>query len=324
MQLLEERRLVAALEAELKRPVNVHRWRKLRYAEPLVRSSSRHCSARIAKNIALRATAILIVPLLFCSFPFPFPLLPHSDTSAETFGLVKRVHELQSEIIARADEVVDKDAAIQEKEKLYVDLRKVLARQPGPEATEQLRVFALTLKEKKSKFEAMKAELKMYQAKVYEYKYDIEKLNKDIELIKLSYFQQRRAQLAHQQKQQQQAYGGGTMGGMGYATATTPGGGIGGGGFDANAQAAYDAFAAQNAMLTAAALQAQAQAASFGGGGRMDDATAAAMQAAAHSGGGGMMPMDSASLAAAAAAAIAAANAATDAAAARGTMQFAQ
>jgi hypothetical protein len=28
-QLLEERRLVAALEAELQRPVNVHKWRQL-------------------------------------------------------------------------------------------------------------------------------------------------------------------------------------------------------------------------------------------------------------------------------------------------------
>lgn len=38
----------------------------------------------------------------------------------------------------------------------------------------------------------MKAELKMYQAKVYEYKYDIEKLDKDMKMLKLSYFAQKR------------------------------------------------------------------------------------------------------------------------------------
>ena len=257
-QLLDERRRVAALEAELERPLNVHRWRQL------------------------------------------------ADTSAETFGLVRRVHDLQREIIARSDEVVAKDGEIQEKEKLYVDLRKVLARQPGPEATEQLRVFALTLKEKKSKFEAMKAELKMYQAKVYEYKYDIEKLTKDIELMKLAYFAQKRAQ--RQQTQTPYQGGGSMMGGTGMGGG---GGGDTGMGYSAqDAAAAYDAFAAQNAALAAAALHSQSQ-------GADQSQQMQQMQLMMGAMGGASVPMDSSSLAAAAAAAIAAANAATDAAASR-------
>lgn len=36
----------------------------------------------------------------------------------------------------------------QEKEKLYVELRRVLARQPGPEATEQLQQYRNILRDK--------------------------------------------------------------------------------------------------------------------------------------------------------------------------------
>ena len=50
----------------------------------------------------------------------------------------------------------------------------------------------MTLKDKKSKYELMKAELKMYQSKVYEYQYEIEKLNSDLNAIKMSYFASRR------------------------------------------------------------------------------------------------------------------------------------
>jgi hypothetical protein len=128
---------------------------------------------------------------------------------------------------------------------------------------------------------------------VYEYKYDIEKLTKDIELIKLSYFQQRRQQIRQAQKQQQQAFDT-----FGYQPDQS-----------ASAAAAYDAFSAQNALLTAAALQAQSQG--------LADAQLSQYMAPP------VMPMDSSALAAAAAAAIAAANAATDAAASR-NMQYGQ
>lgn len=36
----------------------------------------------------------------------------------------------------------------QEKEKLYVELKHILARQPGPEAAEQLQIYRYTLREK--------------------------------------------------------------------------------------------------------------------------------------------------------------------------------
>lgn len=44
--------------------------------------------------------------------------------------------------------MVEKELLIQEKEKLYVELKHILARQPGPEVAEQLQIYQQTMKEK--------------------------------------------------------------------------------------------------------------------------------------------------------------------------------
>ena len=38
--------------------------------------------------------------------------------------------------------------AVQEKEKMYIELRQILARQPGPELTEQLSEYKRSIKQK--------------------------------------------------------------------------------------------------------------------------------------------------------------------------------
>ena len=143
-QLVEEKLKVKALTDELAKPINIHRWRRLK------------------------------------------------DTSAESYGTIKRVRKLQKSIIRKTDQVEQKDNLIQQKEKLYVDLRRVLARQPGAEAAEQLRLYTKTLKQKRAAFRTLKAELKMYQAKVYEYKYDVQRLQHELQLLNVSYFDQQR------------------------------------------------------------------------------------------------------------------------------------
>lgn len=44
--------------------------------------------------------------------------------------------------------MVEKELLIQEKEKLYMELKQILQRQPGPEVAEQLHIYQQTLKEK--------------------------------------------------------------------------------------------------------------------------------------------------------------------------------
>ena len=57
-----------------------------------------------------------------------------------TYEMIQKIQTLQKRLISKTEEVVEKDLLIQEKEKLYVELKNILARQPGPEVAEQLSV----------------------------------------------------------------------------------------------------------------------------------------------------------------------------------------
>ena len=78
-----------------------------------------------------------------------------------TYELVQKIHMLQKRLIEKSEEVVDKELLIQHKEKLYVELKNILARQPGPEVAEQLSVYQQSLQERTKQMELMEAELSM-------------------------------------------------------------------------------------------------------------------------------------------------------------------
>lgn len=101
-------------------------------------------------------------------------------TDPDTFELLLKIQTLQKRLIKKTEEVVEKDVTIQEKEKLYVELKNLLARQPGPEVAEQLSIYQQNLKQKTNQMKAMAAELNMYQAQVNEYKYEIERLTREL------------------------------------------------------------------------------------------------------------------------------------------------
>lgn len=60
-------------------------------------------------------------------------------------------------------QVVERDLLLQEKEKLYIELRNILARQPGPEVADQVVAYARSLNEKSRQMKAMASELNMLQ-----------------------------------------------------------------------------------------------------------------------------------------------------------------
>ena len=75
-----------------------------------------------------------------------------------TYEMIQKIQTLQKRLIMKTEEVVEKDLLIQEKEKLYVELKNILARQPGPEVAEQLSVYQHNLKEKTRQMKAMASE----------------------------------------------------------------------------------------------------------------------------------------------------------------------
>lgn len=109
-----------------------------------------------------------------------------------TFELIQKIQTLQKRLIAKTEEVVEKGLLIQEKEKMYTELKQILARQPGPEMSEQLTVYQQNLKSKTRQLKAMASELNMFQAQVNEYKYEVERLSRELQDMKKKYYQQKR------------------------------------------------------------------------------------------------------------------------------------
>nr|XP_021391968.1 cilia- and flagella-associated protein 58 [Lonchura striata domestica] len=119
-----------------------------------------------------------------------------------TYELVLKVQRLQKRLISKTGEVIEKEFLLQEKEKLYVELRHVLARQPGPEATEQLQQYRNILREKTKQIKALSSELSMCEMQSKEYKNEIERLNNELLEVKKKYLSQKRKEQQKKEKEQ--------------------------------------------------------------------------------------------------------------------------
>jgi len=116
--------------------------------------------------------------------------LAGSDPNA--FEMVQKIKTLQKRLIEKTEEAVEKDLLIQEKEKLYIELKNILARQPGPEVAEQLSAYQQTLKERTRQMKATAAELNLFQSRVNEYKYEMERLTRELADVKRKYYEQKK------------------------------------------------------------------------------------------------------------------------------------
>eukprot|EP00607_Mallomonas_marina_P000809 CAMPEP_0182435084 /NCGR_PEP_ID=MMETSP1167-20130531/73596_1 /TAXON_ID=2988 /ORGANISM="Mallomonas Sp, Strain CCMP3275" /LENGTH=921 /DNA_ID=CAMNT_0024625717 /DNA_START=57 /DNA_END=2822 /DNA_ORIENTATION=+ len=141
-----------------------------------------------------------------------------------TFELIQKIQTLQRRLIAKTEEVVEKGLIIQEKDKLYSELKAILARQPGPEVAEQMTILQQTLKGKARQMKAMASELNMYQAQVNEFKYDNERTNRELQDMKRKYFQQKRkGEMLKEIGDIRGGGGGGEKGGNAMAATDMPG-----------------------------------------------------------------------------------------------------
>lgn len=115
-----------------------------------------------------------------------------------TYEMIQKVKSLQKLLIAKTEEVMEKDALIQDKEKLYVQLKNIIARQPGPEVAEQLAWYSQNLKEKTQHMKQMASELEMYHTQVQDLREETERHNRDFQTIKQAYFQKLRKERSGQ------------------------------------------------------------------------------------------------------------------------------
>ncbi|XP_016774783.1 cilia- and flagella-associated protein 58 isoform X8 [Pan paniscus] len=118
----------------------------------------------------------------------------------DAYELIQKIHTLQKRLISKTEEVVEKELLLQEKEKLYMELKHVLARQPGPEAAEQLKLYRRTLHDKKQQLKVLSSELNMYEVQSKEYKYEVEKLTNELQNLKKKYLAQKRKEQLQKNK----------------------------------------------------------------------------------------------------------------------------
>ena len=130
-----------------------------------------------------------------------------------TYEMIQKIQTLQKRLISKTEEVVEKDLLIQEKDKLYIELKNILARQPGPEVAEQLSVYQQNLKEKTRQMKAMASELNMHQAQINEYKYEMERLKRELQNVKRKYYEQKRREQMRREILLKSAPDGSPMGG---------------------------------------------------------------------------------------------------------------
>jgi len=84
----------------------------------------------------------------------------------ENYERILKIQALQRRLIAKTEEANGKDSLIKEKEKLYMELKNILARQPGPEIQQELTTYKENLKEKSGQMKKMLGELKEAQNQV--------------------------------------------------------------------------------------------------------------------------------------------------------------
>ncbi|EOD39729.1 hypothetical protein EMIHUDRAFT_125626, partial [Emiliania huxleyi CCMP1516] len=91
-------------------------------------------------------------------------------------------------LLRRTEEVAQRDQLIQQKERLYVELKAILARQPGPEVAEQLKAYQENLAEKQKQLKSMAAELHSNRQQVTTMKAEQESLLRGLSQLKRGYF----------------------------------------------------------------------------------------------------------------------------------------
>ncbi len=54
-------------------------------------------------------------------------------TDPATYEMIQKIQTLQKRLITKTEEAVEKEMLLQEKDRMYSEIKGILARQPGPE-----------------------------------------------------------------------------------------------------------------------------------------------------------------------------------------------
>ncbi|XP_036140535.1 cilia- and flagella-associated protein 58 isoform X2 [Monomorium pharaonis] len=113
-------------------------------------------------------------------------------TDPTTFELIKKVQILQKRILKMSTDMIDKERKLKGTEKLYMNLRDVLSKQPNLQIMTNLNTVQNMLRKRGEKIKCFIAELNMYELQVGEYKEDMATMTNEICKLKKMYQTQKR------------------------------------------------------------------------------------------------------------------------------------
>ena len=117
-------------------------------------------------------------------------ILESSDP--QRFDKIRQIQDLQKLLMTKTDNVTETDLLVQEKERIYLELKNIIARQPGPETEDQLLTYQQTLKAKVKQLAALRDELDMYREQVDKFKDDIVDAEDRMGTLKKTWYKQKR------------------------------------------------------------------------------------------------------------------------------------
>ncbi|XP_057336889.1 cilia- and flagella-associated protein 58-like [Microplitis mediator] len=104
-----------------------------------------------------------------------------------TMELLKKIQILQKRLLKMNQIVISKTNKIKEIEKLYMELRQILAKQPALQSISNLVKAREALRERAKQMKCLTAELNMWECRANEYKYEVERLSKELRELRAKY-----------------------------------------------------------------------------------------------------------------------------------------
>ena len=101
----------------------------------------------------------------------------------ETLELIQKINHLQKRLIAKQEDLIDKDMKIEEIQKLYNEAKIQIARQPKYDIHDEIRNLRDEIKRKNDKIIVLSTESNVYQVETNKAKKIIEGMNDELNLV---------------------------------------------------------------------------------------------------------------------------------------------
>lgn len=110
----------------------------------------------------------------------------------EVMDLLQKIQLLQKRLLHQSSEAVERERQLKEVQRLYLNLKQVLAQQPGPSIKEELNSTKKALRSRGNKLKCLVSELNMAEYQANEYKLSLQKVTEELNMLKKKFLEDRR------------------------------------------------------------------------------------------------------------------------------------